>query len=618
MKSLFRALRYFQPDVSRIGLVGLLLFLSTAAGLLRPWPVAIIVDSVLGDKPLPAWLAAWTGDTSKNTLLLLLSGATLLIHLSQGVLSSAQNYLAIAVGLRGLRRVRNEVFTRLQRLAPRFFQGSRTGDLIYRAAWDTYSFQTLFQQGLINFFTAFLSLVLMVLVMWRLNVRLTFVAVATVPLLLISIKIFGRKMRERGMAAQQADSQVTSSIQQTITALPLIQSYTREADEEAAFTAQTGAARDRRLSQHGWELVYWLAITVAFSFGTSAIVWLGSRQVQAHRLTVGELWIFLAYLAQLYEPLNQLSHVGATVSNASAGTQRVFEILDAQDEIADAPGARPVRNSKSPPRPSESGSVQTKPLVATPSAPEPLIIHGNITFDRVSFDYLPGQPVLQQISFEVAAGESVAIIGPSGAGKTTLLNLLPRFYDPTEGSVRLEGIDLRELRVKDLRTQIALVSQEPMLLPTTIAENIAYGKPNATHAEIEAAAHAAHADAFIRKLPQGYQTVVGEGAARMSVGEKQRINLARAFLKNAPILLLDEPTSALDAESERLVIAGLQELMKGRTTLIVAHRLSTIRRASKILVLKDGTVAEMGTHEALLAQPGYYAQAVAPRSELRS
>ncbi|MDB6109742.1 MAG: Lipid export ATP-binding/permease protein MsbA [Pedosphaera sp.] len=612
MKSLFRALHYFRPDASRIGLVGLLLFLSTAAGLLKPWPVAIIVDSVLGDKPRPSWLASWTGNASKDSLLLFLSGATLLIHLSQGALSSAQNYLSIAIGLRGLRRVRDEVFARLERLSLNFYQGSKTGDLVYRSAWDTYSFQTLFQQGLISFFTALLSLVLMVMVMWRLNVRLTFVAVATVPLLLLSIKLFGRRMRERGVAAQQADSQVTSFIQQTITALPLIQSYTREADEEAAFTTQTAAARDRRITQHGWELVYWLAITVAFSLGTAAIVWLGSRQVQAHRLTIGELWIFLAYLAQLYEPLNQLSHVGTTVSNASAGTQRVFEILDARDEITDAPGARPVRNSK-PPNPVPLPSIsKTEPLIEPASSAPPLILHGNIRFDRVSFAYQPGQPVLKQISFEVAAGESVAIIGPSGAGKTTVLNLLPRFYDPTEGSVQLEGIDLRELRTKDLREQIGLVSQEPLLLPTTIAENIAYGKPEATIAQIEAAARAAHADAFIRKLPQGYQTMVGEGAARLSVGEKQRLSLARAFLKDAPILLLDEPTSALDLESEMLVVASLQELMKGRTTLIVAHRLSTIRRANKILVLKDGTVAEVGTHESLLGQAGYYAQACQP------
>lgn len=583
MKNLFRALHYFRPDAPRIAIVGLLLLASVLANLLKPWPLAIIVDSVLGGKPLPDWLANWTGHASKSKLLLLLSCATFFIHLTQGILSSGQNYLAIKIGLAGLRRVRNQVFARLQKLSLRFYQGSQTGDLIYRATWDTYSFQTLFQQGLITFLTALLSLGLMVLVMWRLNARLTLVAVATVPLLLISIKIFGRKMRERGVCAQQSDSQIASFVQQTIATLPVIQSYTREEHEEKKFTAQTKVAQEQRLSQHGWELLYWLAITVAFSLGTAAIVWLGSRQVETNRLTVGELFIFLAYLAQLYKPLNQLSHIGVTISGASAGTQRIFEILDAKEEIADAPDARPIQSST---------------------------VTGDITFDKVSFCYQPGQPVLDEVSFQVAAGETLAIIGPSGVGKTTLLNLLPRFYDPTQGTVRLNGVDLRELRLRDLRAQIALVPQEPILLPVTIAENIAYGKPDATPAEIEAAARSAHAHDFIQKLPQRYETVVGEGAARLSVGEKQRLNLARAFLKNAPILLLDEPTSALDAESEALVVLSLERLMQGRTTLIVAHRLSTIRRASRILVMNQGKVCEIGTHEALSAQKGYYAQAL--------
>jgi ABC-type multidrug transport system fused ATPase/permease subunit len=274
----------------------------------------------------------------------------------------------------------------------------------------------------------------------------------------------------------------------------------------------------------------------------------------------------------------------------------VFEILDARDEVKDAPGARPVRSP---------GFQVSGPE----SVPEPLEIRGNITFDHVSFCYQKERQVLKEVSFKVAAGESVAVIGPSGVGKTTLLNLLPRFYDPTEGSVRLDGADLRELRVKDLRANIAWVQQEPMLLPATIAENIAYGKPGAALAEIEAAARAANADVFIAKLPQQYNTLVGEGAARLSVGEKQRVSLARAFLKDALILLLDEPTSALDTESEELVVASLYELMQNRTTIIIAHRLSTIRRAGRILVLRDGKLAEIGTHEALLTQKGYYAQA---------
>jgi ABC-type multidrug transport system fused ATPase/permease subunit len=244
------------------------------------------------------------------------------------------------------------------------------------------------------------------------------------------------------------------------------------------------------------------------------------------------------------------------------------------------------------------------------ASPEPLLVHGAITFEKVAFGYQPDQTVLDEVSFALAPGESLAIIGPSGAGKTTLLNLLPRFFDPTTGVVRLDGVDLRELRLKELRAQVALLFQEPILLPATVAENIAYGRPTASSTDIEAAARAAHADGFIRKLPRQYETVVGEGATRLSVGEKQRLNLARAFLKDAPVLVLDEPTSALDAESEALVVAGLDALMRGRTTLLAAHRLATIRRAPKIMVLEDGRVTELGSAEELTRQGRYYARVV--------
>jgi len=608
MNRIGRALQFFRPDADRLAVVALFLFLGIGTNLLKPWPLAVLIDSVLGDKPVPIWLHSLSNPAQKGKWLCLLSLAVLLLHLGQSALSSAQNYLAIQVGLSGLRRVRNEVFACLQRLSLRFHQGTRSGDLIHRVAWDTYAFQTLFQQGIVTSVTAVLSLLFMVVVMWRLNIILTLVALTVVPLLLLVIKQFGRKMTERGLAAQQADSQVTSFVQQSIAALPLIQSYTREEYEENAFTSRTAAAMEKRLSQHGWELVYWLAISVVFAFGTAGLIWSGGQQVLAGQLSVGQLLIFLTYLTQLYEPLNQLSHAGATMANAIAGTQRVFEILDTPEEVKDAPNARPVMNARelaatslSPGR--RSGS-------ARPADERTLIAEGAIEFERVSFSYQKAQPVLQAVNCRIAAGTSAALIGPSGVGKTTLLNLLPRFFDPTEGVVRLDGVDLRELRLKDLRLQIALVLQEPILLPASIAENIAYGKPRASRGEIESAARAANADRFIDKLPNGYNTIVGEGGTRLSVGERQRLNLARAFLKNAPILLLDEPTSALDADSEALVVSSLFDLMKGRTTLMVAHRLSTIGRVDKILVLQDGRLIEEGSPAELEEKEGYYARVV--------
>ncbi len=628
MKNLMRALSYFRADTPRVLFALVLLLLSIGAGLLKPWPLALMVDHVLGGQPWPRWLEGWTDAPDKTFLLGILGVLILVLHAGQGAFSAWQNFLSIQVGLAGLARVRNDLFGWLQRLSMRFHQGSNPGDLIYRASWDTYAFQTLFQQGLFTFSTASISLFLMLAIMWRLNVPLTLLSLGTVPLLVLAMKFFGREMKERSLAAHQADSRVTSLIQQSIVAWPLIQSYSREEDEQKRFTAQTAQALEKRTAQHGWEVFYWLVIALIFGLGMAGMIWLGAKQVLAHRLSLGELLVFLAYLAQLYEPLNQLSHVGATVADANAGTQRVLEILDTPAEIKDAPNARPVQCARAGgpnlPAAQESKSelpAAHAPHLALPALPagrrtprsgaEPLLVRGEIMFDHVSFGYEKGQHVLQDLSFSLGAGESAAILGPSGAGKTTLLQLLPRFYDPSAGAVRLDGVDLRDLRLRDLRAHIALVLQEPLLLPATIAENIAYGKPSAAPAEIEVAARAANAHEFIQKLPRQYDTIVGEGASRLSVGEKQRLNLARAFLKDAPILLLDEPTSALDAESEAQVVAILGELMQGRTTLLVAHRSTTIRRVQKILVLEGGRLTEMGTHDQLILRQGYYARLAA-------
>jgi ATP-binding cassette subfamily B protein len=608
MNKLGRALQFFRPEADRLALVFVLILTSIALNLLKPWPLAMIVDCVLGNKPVPVWAGSAATPATKERLLVLLAVGLLVLHLSHAAVAAAQNYLSIQVGLGGLRRVRDEVFACLQRLSLRFHQGTRSGDLIQRAAWDTYSFQTLFQQGAVTSVTAGLSVLFMVGVMWRVSVILTLVSLTLVPLLVLVIKHFGRRMTERGQAAQQADSQVTSFVQHSIAALPLIQSYTREEYEENAFTSRTSAAMQKRLAQHGWELGYWLSIGILFSLGTAGLVWFGSKQVLAGKLTVGELLIFLAYLTQLYEPLNQLSHVGATVANAVVGTQRVFEILETPEEVKDSPQARPVLSARQVGAGTGSSSPARRGGGSRQPDPRTLICQGQIEFDHVSFAYQKNQPVLSDLSFRILPGQAVAVIGPSGVGKTTLMNLLPRFFDPSEGTIRLDGADLKALRVRDLRSQTALVLQEPILLPASIAENIAYGKPRASRGEIEQAARAANADKFIEKLANGYNTIVGDGGTRLSVGERQRLNLARAFLKDAPILLLDEPTSALDAESEALVVASLAHLMQGRTTLIVAHRLSTIRSVDKILVLQDGKLIEEGAPAVLLAQNGYFAR----------
>jgi ATP-binding cassette subfamily B protein/subfamily B ATP-binding cassette protein MsbA len=577
MKDLLRALKYFRPDATRVAGVFVLLLVSVALNVLKPWPVAVLIDSVLGHTPLPGHrepMPEWV----KPVMIGWLSAAIFFLHFAQGAFSAAQNYYSIQASLRGLTRLRQELFVRLLRLSLRFHQGATAGDLIYRASWDTYSVQTLFQQGLMTFVTASLSLLVMACIMGRLNLPLTMVALALAPLLVIGIRGFGRAMRERTARAQQADSRVTALVQQAIAALPLTQSYTREEFEAGRFQAEADQAQTRRLSQHGSELGYGFIVAVIFGLGTALTTYLGARQVLVGALTVGQLFVFLSYLVLLYEPLSQLSYVGATVAGALAGARRVFEILDTPD------------------------------VIEAPRPPVKVQSLGGIVFRGVSFAYQPGREVLREVSFSLPSGESAAIVGPSGAGKTTLLLMLPRFFDPARGSVELGGVDVRQWDLQELRRQSGLVLQEPIILPGTVAENIGYGKPGATAEEIAAAARAANALGFIEKLPEQFQTRIGEGAARLSAGERQRINLARAFLKDAPIILLDEPTSALDGESEALIAESLKALLRGRTALMVAHRPAALAGFQRVLVLEEGRLTEYGTPAELRAAAGYFAR----------
>src|SRR5882724_6271487 len=618
---LARALGYFRPDGGRIGLSVGLLLAGIAINLLKPWPLAVLVDSVLADKPYPTWLPSEMRAWAQPGQITAIIGASLVLYLAHSAVCAGHVYLTIGIGLRGLRRVRDDVFGWLQRLSLRYHHGTVAGDIIFRAGTDTCAFQTLFLQGLLTFISATGTLLFMAVAMAQLNLRLAAVAMVAVPILLLSIKVFGRAMRVRGTAAQQAEGKVYALIHQGITALPLIQSHAREQHERERFMTQTEAARQQKMAQQGLEVFYWGSISVILSACTLGVTWVGAQQVLAANLTVGELLVFLAYVAQLFDPLHQLSQVGSTLSSASASTRRVFEILDTPEEVKDRAEARPVCPGRDLDGPAGLPTSADNMFAAVGGVPggspcPPLPVYGNVTYDDVCFAYERSRPVLRGISFKLLAGTSAAIIGPSGAGKTTLLNLLPRFFDPTRGAVLLEGVDLRDLRLEDLRAQIALVLQEPIILPTTVAENISYGKPQATMEEIEVAAHAARADELIEKLPQHYRTVIGDGGAHLSVGEKQRINLARAFLKDAPILLMDEPTSALDVESEAQVVASLFALMRGRTTLMVAHRLTTIRRVDKILVVENGRLTEMGAPDDLLAEQGYYARVVSGQLDL--
>jgi ATP-binding cassette subfamily B protein/subfamily B ATP-binding cassette protein MsbA len=550
MKWLIPTLRIYRPDAARcaaaLGLVGL----TTAAAVIKPWPLAWILDALSGRSGETDSVPRWT---------LALLGAYLL----HGLLGAAQQSLVITLGLRGLQRIRHQVFERLMRLSPREVQGNAAGDWIYRATWDTYAFQTLFTHGIFTSLTAGAGVIAMTVVMARIHLPLTAVALATVPPLLIVMRIFSPQLQRAAAQAQTADAGIAAAVQQAVANLSLIQAFTRESTLTAAFDQQAAEAFQARRHQHRSEVVYLAAVAAILAAGTAGIVALGSGEVAAGRLTLGQLLVFLAYLVQLYEPLNQLSHLGGTISTAQASAQRVLEWLDTPDHSAKG----------------------------TTPAPRPA--HGvDLEFSALGFAYDPDRPVLRGLHLSLKPGEIVAIVGASGSGKTTLLQLIPRFLEPDSGQVRWCGLDLRTLDRQSLRQQVSWVLQEPLLLPTTVAENIGFGRDGATRADIEAAAQAAQAHEFIQRLPQGYDTRVGDGAARLSVGEKQRIHLARAFLKDAPVLLLDEPTSALDGESELAVMAAVQRLTHGRTTLMVAHRPETLHIAHRIVRLEGGALIE--------------------------
>ena len=574
MASLLPAIRFFRPDWPRILLGLALLLLVAIAGVLKPWPLAVIVDSALGQRPWPPLLVRWLGpETSGRIAVLCVMMVSL--HLAHALLQAVLNQVLILTGLRGLARVRRAVFDWLLGISTRQLQQRPAGDIIYRATWDTYAFQTLFQQGFFTTCSALTSVALMVGVMWQLNLRLTLAALAVIPPLLLLMRGFGPRMSARAATAQSAESHLATLVQQSLSLLPLIQSHTAEPRVANQFATSTDAALQARKRQHRTEVWYLGLMAALFALATGALVWLGSGEVQAGRLTVGALWVFLAYLTQLYEPLNQLGHVGGTVSQARAGVGRVLELLASTETV--------------------SGTRKITPAEA----------RADIQFSDVTFDYQDDRPVLRGVNLRIPAGSTVALVGPSGAGKSTVLQMLSRFLEPTAGRIELGGLDLQTVDRHSLREQVAWVLQEPLLLPATIAENIAFGRPQATRAEIEAAARAAQAHGFIEQQPRGYDSLVGDGAVRLSVGEKQRLNLARAFLKDAPILLLDEPTSALDGTSEKAVLESLHQLRQGRTTVMVAHRLETIHQVDLVVVLVDGRVLEVGPPAQLRLSGGY-------------
>jgi ATP-binding cassette subfamily B protein len=558
------------------------LFLMGGFELLKPWPLKIVIDNALGGKRLD--LGGWTGTLpdvaswSPVALVAVACAALVVIHLVSGALSTFYNWVAIGLGQRMVNDLRARLYAHLQRLSLAFHGRQKVGDLMMRVTSDSYAVQTMIMNGLLPILQALILLIGMILVLWPIDRLLTVVALAIVPVLVLLITLFNRKIGDVATVARDTDSLVYSVVHWGMSSIKHVQAFTKEAEEHRRFMDASGAALHAHRRLYSWQSVYSAVINTLVAAGTGFVLFVGAREVLHRALTVGELLVFITYLDKLYAPVNQITQSWGLIAGARIGAKRCFEILDTEPDLKDGKLDFPEDGAK-----------------------------GRIEWRRVAFRYRPDLPVLRGIDLAVEPGQTVALVGATGAGKSTLLGLLARFFDPSEGEVLIDGVDVRDYRLASLRRQTAMVLQPPIVFPLSVRENIAYGRPEATIDEIKEAARLARIDRTIEALPQGWDTVVGESGANFSEGEKQRLTIARAILRAAPILILDEPTSALDAETESLVMQGLEQLTRGRTTFIIAHRLSTVRRADKILVLKDGIIAEAGGFAELMRLKGLFA-----------
>jgi ATP-binding cassette subfamily B protein len=558
------------------------MLLKVAVDVIRPWPTKILIDSALRGAPLSGTPAAITsslpGVHQPADLIVWCVLATVVLFFAGWVLTAALAIVGTSVGKQLSYDLAADLFAHLQRLSLHFHARRSTGDSIRRVLVDSGCLGTLVKDAIVPVVTSVVMLALIVAILWRLNPTLAIVSLGVMPLIGWALYRYVGPMTDTSYQQQAADARIYDTVERTVAMLPAVQAFCREPQVEREFRVAARDAHAATLVATDVQLKFKTAIALAMAFGTAALVWLGAYQFLAGTLTAGELILFLSYLATLYSPLSVLAYSSSTVQSAAASARRVREVWQTSSE----PRERPV------------------PLRLDRA-------RGEFRFEHVTVGYEPSRPVLRDVSFRASAGQTIAIVGHTGAGKSTLVSLIPRFADPWTGRVTLDGHDLRDLSIESVRSQVALVLQDAFLFPMSIAENIAYGRSRATASDIETAARTANAHDFITRLPDGYDTVIGERGATLSVGERQRISIARALLKDAPVLVLDEPTAALDVLTESLLLQALRRLTTGRTTFVIAHRLTTIRQADMIFVLDSGRLVEAGSHDALLARQGAYA-----------
>ena len=571
-RQVFASLR---PYRTQFALAVSQVILITGAELLKPWPLKVIIDHVLTGTPL-TWNVA--SEWSRETLLLASCLSMIAIYLFLGGLNVINNYTTIRIGQSMVNDLRGAVYNHLQRLSLAFHHRRQVGDLLYRVTADTYAIQTLTMNGVFPILVSLGLLIGMTIVMMQMDWVLTLLALGVCPILFATISAMSNRINSAATIAHERESTIYSLVQRTMSAIRVIQAFTKEEEEHRRFMAASAESLSANLRLYTLQTFYSGVVNAVIALGTALVVWVGAHHVMEGILSVGDLVVFTAYLASLYGPINTISQTLGMIEGGKAGLTRVQEILTIERDLTE--GSRTLARSE---------------------------VRGEIAFDNVAFSYLPDQPVLRKVDLRVAPGQTVAIVGPTGAGKSTLVSLVPRFYDPQHGRVLLDGVDIREFTLASLRQQVAMVLQPPLVFPISVAENIAYGRPEASREEIERAARLARIHEKIARLPEGYDTIVSEQGSTLSEGERQRLTIARAILRDAPILILDEPTSSVDAETEALIMEGLEQLMAGRTTFIIAHRLSTVRKADVILVVRGGYVAEQGSFAELMRQGGHFA-----------
>jgi subfamily B ATP-binding cassette protein MsbA len=554
------------------------MLLGTAMGLAAPWPLKIVLDSVFAARAMPRFFA-WFGRGDPLSNLDVAVVATVVIALIQAASAYLTAYYTVSIGQWIAHDLRHSVYAHLQRLSMSYYDKQQIGPLISTITDDINAVQDFASTSLLDIAIDVVTIVGMLAVMFTLNWRFTLVALAVTPLVAVFAFRLRGIVKQATRDVRRRQSEIVSIVQEGLGSIRVVKAFAQGKFESRRLDQKSVESVEAALHARRVRSVLGPVVTGLVAFGTAAVLWFGARLVVAGAMTAGSLVVFMTYLGKLFQPIQDLAKASTNVAQAAVGLERIQAVLDADERMPRAPNAHPI------------GPVK-----------------GRVEFRNVNFAYAPDQPVLVDISFVAEPGQMIGLVGPSGSGKSTLVSLIPRFYDPVSGVVTIDGHDLKSVTVKSVRRQVGFVLQDTQLFYASVWQNIAYGQPDATRAQIVRAAQLAQADEFIEGLPHGYDTVVGQGGLTLSGGQRQRLGIARAMVRDAAILVLDEPSSGLDAESERLVFEGLDRLLAGKTTFVIAHRLATIEKADLILVLDRGRIVERGKHQELLERNGLYAE----------